>query len=94
MPNHWDGTIEERYARLEHYGRRCDGNSRHCTRGAVDEYDILPADGNFVPLPDAEKIVKKSCAYHRVQFLQNGRYKVLATRDLPRREATPRRRVA
>lgn len=94
MPNHWEGTIEQRFERLERYGRRCDANSRHCTRGAVDEYDMLPADGDFHPLPGAEIVVKKSCAYHRVQFLQNGRWVVQAKRDLARREPTRRREPA
>ena len=85
MPTQWSGTFEDRFKRLDENERRCDGLNRHCTRNAVEEYDLLPADGNFVPLPDAQMVKKKSCGYHRREFLQNGRWSVLATRDLPGR---------
>lgn len=82
MPTQWSGTIEERLARLEQSGRRCDGNSRHCTRAAVEVYDLLPADGFGHPVPDAEKVSKKSCSYHRLQFLENGMWRVVGNRQL------------
>lgn len=85
MPNVWSGTIEERLERMSQAGRRCDANSRHCTRAAVEEYTLLPADGNFIALPDAEPVQKKCCGYHRQQFLNNGRWKVLASRELARK---------
>lgn len=85
MPNVWEGTIEDRLVRLSKANRRCDANSQHCTRAAVDEYDLLPADGNFIAVPGAEPERKKSCAYHRPQFLRNGRWVLLGKRDLPRK---------
>lgn len=85
MPNVWDGTIEERLERLSRAGRRCDANSRNCTRAAVDEYDLRPADGNFIVIQGAEPVRKKSCGYHRAQFLANGRYVLMGKRDLPRK---------
>lgn len=88
----WSGTVEERYAHLDKRDRRCDGNSRHCPRNAVEEYTLYPADGHGNRLPDAEPIKKKSCGYHRAQFLENGMYSVSANRQLPR-QAPGRRRT-
>lgn len=94
MPNAWTGTPEERMERLSKANRRCDGNSRHCTRAAVDVYEIKAADGSFNVLPDAELETKKSCAYHRAQFLLNGRWVVLTKRPLPRDTRKQQRRPA
>lgn len=87
MPNAWKGSVEERLALMERSGRRCDGNSRHCTRSAVNKYTLLPADGKFNALPDAEPVVKKSCGYHRDQFISNGLWVVVADREM--RKADP-----
>lgn len=95
MPNVWEGTIEDRLERLSQAGRRCDANSRHCTRAAVDQYDLLPADGTFTPIPGAEPVRKKSCGYHRQQFLANGQWVVLGKHDLSRKvDQSPRGRNA
>lgn len=82
MPNKWEGTVEERLARMDKAGRRCDGNSRHCTRSAANEYTLLPADGHFNALPDKLPVKKKSCGYHRFQFVDNGQWKVVGDRQL------------
>lgn len=81
MPTRWSGTAEERMARLENAGRRCDGNSRHCTRSAVEVYEVtrLKSDGT----PESGDVEsKKSCGYHRAQFLESAFYKVLSNREL------------
>ncbi len=97
MPTQWSGTIEERIARLEQGGRRCDGNSRHCTRPAVEVYELYPADGQGNRKPDAERVTKKSCSYHRSQFCDNGMWAIAAQRELAKkpdrrpRHPTPRR---
>lgn len=82
MPTKWTGTAAERIARLRKAGRDCDANSGHCTRAAVEVYDVFRADGNFNRLPDAEREQKKCCSYHRLQFLENGQWVVVANRQL------------
>lgn len=91
MPTQWDGTFEDRFARLERAGRRCDANSRNCTRSAVEEYTLLPADGHFNALPDAERVTKKCCGYHRPQFLTNGVWVCVANRQLRTMGPQPQR---
>lgn len=81
------GTREERFTHLDRIGRRCDGNSRQCTHPAVDEFDLLPADGHGNPIPGASTVVKKSCAPHRVQFLATGRWVPVEARDVNGRRA-------
>lgn len=92
MGTHWTGTVEERMARLERDGVRCDANSRHCPRTAVDEYDVYPADGHGKRKPNAVQVTKKSCSYHRQQFSRNGLWEVVAFRAIPLRST--RRRAA
>lgn len=89
MPNQWTGTPEERLARMDKAGRRCDGNNRHCTRSAVNKYKLLPADGHGNPVDGAEPVWKKSCGYHRVQFLGSGSWKVLADIQMDTRPPLP-----
>lgn len=85
MPTQWSGTVEERVQRLELSGRRCDGNNRFCTRAAVESYDLYAADGQGNRKPDAERVTKKSCSYHRSQFVDNGMWVVAAQRELSRK---------
>lgn len=96
MPNKWGlhRTIEDRMAQLSEKDRRCDANSQHCTRGAVEEYRLKAADGNFIALPDAEVETKKSCSLHRKQFAHNGRWVVLGVRRLAATDSHSRRNVA
>lgn len=82
MPNKWDGTIEDRLAKLENSGRRCDAQDRHCTRSAVNEYTVIRCDGDFNPLPDAGPEKKKCCSWHRKVFTDNGLWKVVGDREL------------
>ena len=90
MPTKWQGTIEERLERLDKSGRRCDANSRHCTRAAVNEYDLLPADGFGNPT-GAEKVTKKCCSYHPKQFIDSGFWVVVEKRRLAqKRPSKPR----
>lgn len=89
MPNHVTDDIDDRLARMEQAGRRCDANSRHCARSAVDLYTLLPADGDFNPLPGAEPVLKKSCGFHRAQFLGNGVWKLIARKSLSRKLPKP-----
>lgn len=89
MPNRWTGTVEERLANLEKSGRRCDGNNRHCTRGAVEKYKLARCDGHGTVVDDVEPVWKKSCGYHRAQFLANGMWKVLANVQLATQAPLP-----
>lgn len=79
-PPRFYGTLQDRLEHLDRIKRRCDGNNQHCVNTAVDEYDVLLADGFGVPLPDAEKEIRRSCGKHRAQFLASGRFKVTQKR--------------
>lgn len=86
MPNKWTGTIQDRLERLSKSNRRCDANGRNCTRAAVEEYDLYPADGFGNKRPDAERVRKKCCSYHRAHFLENGMWVVAANRELEKKD--------
>lgn len=85
MPSRWIGSVDDRLARLEHVGRRCDGNTRRCPTPAVDEFELWPADGQGNKLPDGKRVKKKSCGRHRIQFIENGQWVVTAMRELPKK---------
>lgn len=84
MPLQFEGTVEQRLARLDQAGKRCDGNGRRCVHGAVEAYTLIPAK-EWVPIPDAESINKQSCTRHRPQFINNPGFVVADTRKLPGR---------
>jgi hypothetical protein len=92
MPLKWTGTVQDRLDRMEKSGRRCDANSRHCTRAAVEEYELIPADGQGNPKPDAERVKKKCCSYHRSQFLNSGMWIVKANRQLEQKDPRAHRK--
>lgn len=71
MPVRFYGSVEDRYKRLERTGRRCDANSRRCVNNAVEEYDLIKADGDGNPVPGEKIVQRKSCGRHRAQFLQS-----------------------
>ncbi len=73
-------------ARLEQAGRRCDGNSRHCTRPAVEVYELLRLTPEGLPVEPEEVVRKKSCGYHRAQFLENALYQIRSNRELRKME--------
>lgn len=87
----WNGTVEERYHRLELDGRRCDANSRRCVHPAVETYTLLPAK-EWEPIPGAQPVIKKACSRHRLQFLGNSSYKLIEVdreRPHPGRDTGP-----
>lgn len=83
MPTQWTGTVTERYARLEKENRRCDGNNRRCTNGAIEEYALLPAH-DWEPIPGAEMINKRACSRHARQFTNYHEYVVVMRRRFPK----------
>lgn len=83
MPSHWTGTVEDRWARLEKFGRRCDGNDRRCVHGAIETYTLAPSR-DWVPIPGAEPVTKMACTRHRMQFCNNSNYTVLSVERSPR----------
>jgi hypothetical protein len=91
MQLRWNGTVEERYHRLELDGKRCDANSRRCTHPAIEIYTLLPAK-EWEPIPGAAPIQKQACSRHRQQFINNPNYKVTHTsfeRPNPKPETGP-----
>lgn len=94
MPGFWTGTQEDRLKRLDSSGRRCDGNTRNCPRPAVEEYDLWEADGFGKKVPDSNLVTKKSCSYHRKQFIETGRYVVAANREIAKKDPAAGRRHA
>lgn len=83
MPTHYTGTFEDRLARLDKTGRRCDGNNRNCIHGAIEEHALRPAK-NGEPIPDAEMVKKQSCSRHRQQFVNNVVWVVVSSRRFPK----------
>lgn len=73
----------DRLGYLERQRARCDGNSRSCINRAVEQYDVYRrnADGERTT---GQLEQRQTCGYHRVQFLQNAMYEVVAVRPLPR----------
>lgn len=88
MSEKWTGTTAERFERLDQAGRRCDGNNRHCTHGAVEEYELQPAI-EWVPT-DSATVTKKSCSRHVQQFINNPNYVVVSKRRFAARPAGAR----
>ncbi len=80
-------------ARLEQAGRRCDGNSRHCTRPAVESYKLLRLTPDGEPVEPETVVHKKSCGYHRAQFLENALYRTLTNRQLRKMDSWAKKPV-
>ncbi len=74
--------IDSRMGRLDRENRRCDGNDRFCTRGAVRLITVVPADGQGIPKPGAEAVEKKACTWHRQQFERSGSYHLISSVSL------------
>ena len=89
MATHYTGTLEDRLARMDKDGVRCDGNTRRCHRTAVDSFELLPADGNGVAKPGAEKVTRQTCSLHRRLYLYNGAWVVVAQTKIPLRDLKP-----
>ncbi len=84
MPDKWVGSTEDRYARLELAGKRCDGNSRQCVHSATEAFRLMPAKLG-VAIPGAKSVEKQSCSRHRRQFDDNEGYVVIGRRQLSSR---------
>lgn len=92
MPTTYNGTFEERLARLEKRQRRCDANGRRCVGVAVERFHLLKTDGFGHVQPDAQPEVRQCCSRHRAVFLLNGAWQLVSREDLKADSAD--RRVA
>lgn len=93
MPLHFSGTIEQRYAKLDEAGRRCDANGRRCPGTAVERFELLPTDGFGHIKPNAVPVIRQSCSRHRLQFCQGGTWHLVSRHALGPTDSQ-RRRVA
>lgn len=77
MPHNFGGNIQERYAKLDKLGRRCDANGRRCAGAAVERFLLIATDGHGQVKPEAKPEVRQCCSRHRAQFLLNGAWKLI-----------------
>jgi hypothetical protein len=95
MATTWTGTKEDRLRRIEQHGLRCDGAGRHCPHTAVRAWELMPvnpADGS--DRPGASVVVQQACSKHRRAISERATYRVVSTRELPRRQVTDSERRA
>lgn len=93
MPSSYTGTKEERLAKLEIRGQRCDGSFRCCTQTAVRRYTLIaanPATGEA--REGAQPEVKQACSKHRRGYGDNANYKVLSDEVIAPRVTKPEER--
>lgn len=90
MTAEYSGTRQERFARLDKIGRRCDANSRNCVNSATLSITLIKADGDGEPLPGEQQQTRLACSWHRKFFTDNGLYHIVSIENMPvRRVAQP-----